>query len=276
MSILSQTLTFGPLGLTLSQLLMFFALAVALTVGALLGRRYRVVVSDALFSLVLVAVIAARLVFVVRYRDSYDGLLAMVDVRDGGFDITAGVVAGLLWLCWRSWRSRTLRRPLAAAVLSALIVWGGLSGLILLMDSETRPVPELELATIAAEPVSLRDLQASEGRPMVVNLWATWCPPCRREMPVLAQAQAERDDIQFVFVNVGEEPETIQRFLQSEALTLDNILLDRNNRLGAITGAHVLPTTLYYDESGMLTDRHTGELSHATLKQGLEKLQPTR
>jgi len=272
MSILSQTLTIGPLGLTLAQLLMFFALAVALGVGAILGRRYQVVVSDALFSLVMVALVAARLVFVLRYRDSYDGLVAMLDVRDGGFDITAGVIAALLWLCWRSWQSQALRRPLAAAVLSAVIVRGGLSGLVLLMDSEARPVPELELAALDDASVNLRELQASEGRPMVVNLWATWCPPCRREMPVLAQAQAERDDVQFVFVNIGEEPETIQRFLQAEALTLENILLDRNNRLGAITGAHVLPTTLYYDEQGMLVDRHTGELSRATLKQGLEKL----
>src|SRR5690554_3043355 len=148
MSILSQTLTIGPLGLTLAQLLMFFALAVALGVGAILGRRYQVVVSDALFSLVMVALVAARLVFVLRYRDSYDGLVAMLDVRDGGFDITAGVIAALLWLCWRSWQSQALRRPLAAAVLSAVIVWGGLSGLVLLMDSEARPVPELELAAL--------------------------------------------------------------------------------------------------------------------------------
>lgn len=107
---------------------------------------------------------------------------------------------------------------------------------------------------------------------MVVNLWATWCPPCRREMPVLAEAQTERDDIDFVFVNVGEEPETINDFLGSETLELQNILLDRNNRLGSMTGAHVLPTTLFYNADGMLVDSHTGELSRATLRQGLEKL----
>jgi len=272
MSILSQTVSLGPLGFTLSQLLMVFALVVALVVGALLGRRHRVVVSDALFTLVLVAFAAARVVFILRYRDSYDSLLAMIDIRDGGFDLTAGVIAALLWLCWRGWRSQSLRKPLSAAVLSAVVVWGGLSGLILLMDSEARPVPELELASMDNEPVSLRGFQASAERPMVVNLWATWCPPCRREMPVLAQAQAEQQEIEFVFVNVGEGPETINDFLGSEELELDNILLDRNNRLGAMTGAHVLPTTLFYNADGMLVDSHTGELSRATLRQGLEKL----
>ncbi|MGM0569818.1 prolipoprotein diacylglyceryl transferase family protein [Marinobacter sp.] len=274
MSILSQTVSLGPLGFTLSQLLMVLALVVALAVGALLGRRHRVVVSDALFTLILVAFAAARVVFILRYHESYDSLLAMIDIRDGGFDITAGVIAALLWLCWRSWRSQPLRRPLAAAVLSAVVAWGGLSGLILLMDNEARPVPEVELSSMEHDPVNLRAFQAGAERPMVVNLWATWCPPCRREMPVLAEAQTEQEDIDFVFVNVGEEPETINDFLGTESLALDNILLDRNNRLGAITGAHVLPTTLFYNADGMLVDSHTGELSRATLRQGLEKLAP--
>ncbi|GGY84349.1 TlpA family protein disulfide reductase [Marinobacter zhanjiangensis] len=272
MSTLSQTISLGPLGFTLAQLLMVFALMVALLVGALLGRRYRVVVSDALFSLIMVAFVAARVVFVLRYNESYDSFLAMIDIRDGGFDVTAGVVAALLWLCWRSWRSSALRRPLSAAVLSAVLVWGVLSGLILLMDNEARPVPDLELAAMDESAINLRDFQATGDGPMVVNLWATWCPPCRREMPVLAKAQAEQDDIHFVFVNVGEGPGTIREFIGSQDLNLDNILLDRNNRLGAMTGAHVLPTTLFYNADGLLVDSHTGELSRATLRQGLEKL----
>ncbi|WP_206675655.1 TlpA family protein disulfide reductase [Marinobacter daqiaonensis] len=109
---------------------------------------------------------------------------------------------------------------------------------------------------------------------MVVNLWATWCPPCRREMPVLAEAQAGQEGIDFVFVNVGEEPPTIRGFLDSQGLALDNILLDRNNRLGAVTGTHVLPTTLFYNADGLLVYSHTGELSRATLRQGVEKLLP--
>lgn len=274
MSILSQSISLGPVGLSVLQLLMLLGVGVALLVGALVGRRRRVVVSDSLFTLLLVATAAARLVFVIRYHESYDGLLAMVDIRDGGFDITAGVVAGLLWLSWRSWRSNELRRPLAAAVLSAVVVWGVLSSLIMLIDTQARPVPNLELTTMEEGVANLRGFQADQAQPMVVNLWATWCPPCRREMPVLAEAQAEHQSIEFVFVNVGEEQGTIRDFLDSQELTLSNILLDRGNRLGAMTGAHVLPTTLFYSADGLLVDSHTGELSRATLQQGLEKLAP--
>lgn len=272
MSILSQSISLGPVGLSVLQLLMLLGVGVALLVGALVGRRRRVVVSDSLFTLLLVAAAVARLVFVIRYHESYDGLLAMVDIRDGGFDITAGVVAGLLWLSWRSWRSNELRRPLAAAVLSAVLVWGVLSSMLLLIDSQARPLPDLELATMDQGSANLRSLQADHARPMVVNLWATWCPPCRREMPVLAEAQAEHQSIEFVFVNVGEQQGTIRDFLDTQELTLSNILLDRGNRLGAMTGAHVLPTTLFYNADGLLVDSHTGELSRATLRERLEKL----
>ncbi|WP_206675656.1 prolipoprotein diacylglyceryl transferase [Marinobacter daqiaonensis] len=163
MSILSQTVSLGPLGFTVSQVLMLFALGVALLVGAFLGRRYGVVVSDALFTLILVAFAGARVVFVLRYHESYGGVLSVLDIRDGGFDVTAGVISGLLWLCWSSWRSASLRRPLSAAVLSAVMVWGVLGGLILLMDSDSRPVPDLTLASMDESAINLRDVQGGNG-----------------------------------------------------------------------------------------------------------------
>src|SRR3546814_7473677 len=64
------------------------------------------------------------------------------------------------------------------------------------------------------------------GEPMVVNLWATWCPPCRREMPVLAKAQEERGDVTFVFVNQGESESEIRDYLRESHLQLSNVLLD--------------------------------------------------
>ncbi|WP_339802958.1 TlpA disulfide reductase family protein [uncultured Marinobacter sp.] len=274
MTSLSQTITVGPLGFTLLQALMLLALFVAVVTGALLGRKHRIVVSDALFTLVMVAFVAARLVFVLRYLDSYDGLLAMLDIRDGGFDIVAGIAAGLIYLVWRSWRSAPLRRPLAGAVLAGAITWGMLGGTLMLVDSQARPLPDLTLATLDEEFANLRHLPAAEGRPVVINLWATWCPPCVREMPVLAAAQKERDDIAFVFVNIGETSEQIYAFLENQSIRLDNILLDKRNRLGAVTGAHVLPTTLFYNADGMLVNSHTGELSRATLQRGLETLTP--
>lgn len=109
---------------------------------------------------------------------------------------------------------------------------------------------------------------------MVVNLWATWCAPCRREMPVLQQAQAARPEVHFVFLNQGESAERVLAFLGSQQLPLRNVLLDAHGQAGAQLGHRALPTTLFYDASGRLVDTRVGELSHATLAQRLEAMDP--
>jgi thiol-disulfide isomerase/thioredoxin len=107
---------------------------------------------------------------------------------------------------------------------------------------------------------------------MVVNLWATWCPPCRREMPVLAAAQKQETGVSFVFVNQGEEGSTAQRYLNIEKLDLANVLLDPGARLGREVGSGSLPTTLFYDTNGRLVDTHLGQLSAASLASKLSKI----
>jgi thiol-disulfide isomerase/thioredoxin len=106
-------------------------------------------------------------------------------------------------------------------------------------------------------------LSALRGQPIVVNLWATWCPPCRREMPALAAAQAWYDDVHVVFANQGEDAGTIQRFLVQEGLALDLVLVDRLSRLSDTVGARGLPTTLFFDAEGRLIEVHVGELTRA-------------
>src|SRR3546814_14561413 len=68
------------------------------------------------------------------------------------------------------------------------------------------------------------------SRPMVLNLWATWCPPCRREMPVLEQAQGRYPGVVFVLVNQGEDRGTIHRYLDRAGLDLDHVLLDPHSQ----------------------------------------------
>ena len=108
-------------------------------------------------------------------------------------------------------------------------------------------------------------LSAFAGRPLVINLWATWCPPCHREMPVLAAAQRARPEIQFVFVNQGESAEVVARYLAANGLRLSNVVLDPARQTAKTTGSSGYPTTLFYDARGRLRKRHMGELSHATL-----------
>lgn len=98
------------------------------------------------------------------------------------------------------------------------------------------------------------------------------CPPCRREMPVLQQAQAQRGDVHFVFLNQGETPSRVQAFLATQPQALRNVLLDTEGRLGVQRGHRALPTTLFFDAQGRLVDTRVGELSAASLAERLSRL----
>ncbi len=117
------------------------------------------------------------------------------------------------------------------------------------------------------------ELEDYVGKPLVVNLWATWCPPCRREMPVLAEAQRDNPELTILFVNQGEGQGVVNQYLEAEALGLDNVLLDSSGRLGQHVGSMALPSTLFYDAEGRQVGSHLGELSRASLARALEVLQ---
>jgi thiol-disulfide isomerase/thioredoxin len=113
-------------------------------------------------------------------------------------------------------------------------------------------------------------LDGFAGRPTVVNLWATWCPPCVREMPVLQQAQRAHSDVHFVFVNQGEPAERVRSWLSGRGLELRNVLIDGRGQAGAAFDQQGLPTTLFFDAEGRLVGRRIGELSSATLGEKLD------
>ena len=105
---------------------------------------------------------------------------------------------------------------------------------------------------------------------MVVNLWATLCPPCVLEMPVLLQAQMNHPEVNFVFINQGESAQRVQTWLGTRQLPLRNVLLDANQQALPAFKQKGLPTTLFFDAQGQLVDTRTGELSTATLAQRLQ------
>lgn len=261
----------GPFASSLDRVILLLAVIVALVVGALLGRRHNVAVSGALMNVVLLGALGARIGFVLRYFEEYrQDWLGILDIRDGGFDPLSGLLVGLVAAAWILWRTPALRRPLGIALLTGIATWGTITGLIRLMDQQSRALPQVTLQTVDGDITGLAEL-SSRGKPMVVNLWATWCPPCRREMPMLAAAQQEYDEVTFVFVNQGEGRGEIKGYLDQNGLALDNVLLDTRGALGQTVGSMALPTTLFYDANGRLADTHLGELSRATLARGIQR-----
>lgn len=115
-------------------------------------------------------------------------------------------------------------------------------------------------------------MQQFRGKPLVLNLWASWCGPCRREMPVLAAAQEAHAEVQFVFLNQGETLDEVQGFVARERLMLDNVLLDGDAAASTALGVQAYPSTLFFDAEGRLRELHLGELTAAGLEHKLRRL----
>lgn len=227
-----------------------------------------------LWNMILFGFVAGRLGFVLRHHDVYLGdPLSIIDFRDGGFDRLAGFATAFIVGAGLSRRLPLLRRPLLAATLTGCAVFFVGTAVKQAFTPAGAPLPAIEVRRLDGSTVPL---SAFAGRPLVINLWATWCPPCHREMPVLASAQRARPEIEFVFVNQGESAEVVARYLAANGLQLSNVVLDPARQTGKTTGSSGYPTTLFYDARGRLRKRHMGELSHATLGEKIDQLLASR
>ncbi|VVE90139.1 TlpA disulfide reductase family protein [Pandoraea bronchicola] len=222
------------------------------------------VLLDALF----VGLLVARFVYVLRWWPEYVAApLSVVAIGDGGFDSWAGLPVALGWALWRVRRHSSQRRPMLCGFLAGVAIWAVAQAGLNVMQRTAPPLPSLVLSRADGQPVSL---DAYRGRPVVMNLWASWCPPCRREMPVLAKAQADYPDVRFLMINQGESAHTVEAFVQSQGLRFDDLLLDPASLAMQAAGARGLPTTLFFDTNGRLVDTHLGELTAARLRDTLQ------
>ena len=269
---MSGAIALGPMSLPLAPLLLMLSGAVGLAVGKRLSGASPAV-DRSLWWALAAGLAAARLAFVYEYRGLYfDAPLSILDIRDGGWNPSAGLLAAWASMLYRERAGAVLRRPLRWALGAGTAVY--FAGSVVLAVGATSG-PTLPPLAFAALPGPQVQLDSFRGRPTVVNLWATWCPPCAREMPVLLAAQQQRADVHFVFLNQGEDSAQVQRWLQRNRLPLRNVLIDPRRQAGAFFHQSGYPTTLFFDARGELVATRVGELSAATLQQKLQELTAT-
>ena len=261
----------GPLLFSTGVLTLLFAVVAGMGTNAFLKHRGRADAGNALLLALACGLLTARVAFVAHWWPQYaQQPLSILNVRDGGFDAVFGVLALALASALIAWRRAALRQSLTAAVVVGTLAWGmAVLAVNALRASARQPLPALVLRDVHGQQ---RTLQSLRGQPTVINLWATWCPPCRREMPVLAAAQKSMPGIRFVFADQGESSAAVQRYLRQEQLELDHVLIDPNLDLSKWYGARGYPTTLFIGADGLLRDIQIGELSRGTLAAHLARI----
>jgi len=118
------------------------------------------------------------------------------------------------------------------------------------------PAPGFELPDLDGEKHHLSDYR---GKVVIVNFWATWCPPCRAEMPSMQRAwqQLQKEGIQMLGIDVGEDEETIFQFLGDYPVEFP-LLMDSDSSIIEKWGVRGLPTTYVIDPQGRIIYRAIG------------------
>jgi peroxiredoxin len=131
---------------------------------------------------------------------------------------------------------------------------------------------EFTLSDLEGNNVSLSDFV---GQPLMVNFWATWCAPCRLEMPELQKSQETHRDEGLVVlaVNAQEDPQQVREFIDELGLTFTP-LLDSDGAVGRAYGVLGLPSTYFVEPSGVVSAVHRGILSEKQIETYLAQILP--
>lgn len=137
-----------------------------------------------------------------------------------------------------------------------------------------KPAPDFELQTLEGETVRLSDYQ---GQKIVLNFWASWCVPCKKEMPEMQnyyEELATEADVEVLAVNLTDQDsgiDEIEEFVEDYEVTFP-VLLDSQGKVREIYGVLSIPTTFLVNEEGMLETQIRGPLSSDMLVELLESM----
>lgn len=265
-----ESFSVGPFALPTRPVLFLVAVLIAFAVGNGVAKRRGADVERALWAILFVSVALGRLAFLSLYWGSYAATpWTAFDLRDGGMDAAAAITTAVLMAAMLGLRNRAWRRPLLASLLAGFVFWGGTT---IALEAGKAPIslPELSLTTLDGNAIAL---QSFAGRPVIINLWASWCPPCRREMPMLLEAQKTHKDLVFIFANQGEAASAVRTYIAAQAPQPENVLLDPTGSIARHVSSAGLPTTLFFNRHGRLADVRMGELSRSSLEQRVKLLQ---
>lgn len=127
-----------------------------------------------------------------------------------------------------------------------------------------QPAPNFQLETLDGDSLELSDLQ---GKTVLINFWATWCKPCRTEMPDIQKIYEQYRDEGFevVAVNIAENPVSVKGFARQLELDFP-IVLDRDRKVTKQYNIGPLPASLFIAKDGKVVRKQTGQMSEKQIE----------
>lgn len=143
----------------------------------------------------------------------------------------------------------------------------GDGSLVVIDESQRQPAPEITGTTLEGKPFSLSSLR---GKIAILNVWASWCAPCRAEAPVLEKTwKAQQDNgVQFIGLDTRDSDTAALSFIRKFGITYPNVI-DRDGalqlRFAGTLPPEAIPSTLVIDANGKVAARALGKVSESTL-----------
>lgn len=126
---------------------------------------------------------------------------------------------------------------------------------------------------------TLKDLKGSEvqlsklrGKKVMINFWATWCPPCRQEMPEIEKFfQEKKEDIEILAISIdGGAPKNVAEYIKKMNITFP-VVLDEKDRVNERYKVMTIPTTFFLDENGVIINKYYSVMSLGVMKELINK-----
>jgi thiol-disulfide isomerase/thioredoxin len=282
-----EAFNLGPFLVPTRPLLILLCLVFAIWLTGRLARRFGLNIKQAKRTAEHTAwsgVVGARLVFALVHWSAYSSApWAIFYFWQPGYMYLGGLLFGSACILWQSRIYQTKERKtfigaIATSYLIATVIFlSAIASLELLRPSEVPGsgdlAPDMQFQNIDGDTVKLSDLK---GRGIVLNFWATWCPPCRREMPMLDEFHQNYSDdgLSVIGLAVNESAAQVRQVVDSLGLSYPVWVdaprslpgFDRSQAVFNRYGGVGLPMTIFIDRKGIIRDVYVGELSRGYLQ----------
>ena len=160
----------------------------------------------------------------------------------------------------------------AVLVAAAVLLWSGALSSGSGAAQKNAAAPDFTVYTAEGVPVNLSDFK---GKPVVLNFWASWCGPCKSEMPAFQAAWEEYgDQVQFLMVNLTGQSESVST---ATAFLVENnyvfpVFYDTAGKGSTAYQVYSIPATYFIDQKGRIVASHVGAMNETALREYLDKI----